>query len=212
MENSMGAGKTQLNIYDNCKGLDDSVVGANTNAGYYEEIQDDTLDGEVNDGQVSESRDGGTTKHDDNVRRKDSPTYDNCDVGEAPILNSAYKYALKPVSIVKAADETIIMDHDIYESGDCIVKNDFHGVIWGASICNARNPYGACGRFLFNTFGVPYYMMLLTDDLLEKIIAGGQNSAKWFTVSVTGDLLFAVVVVDVGYWTCLYSWLSARLQ
>ena len=115
MENSMGAGNTQLNIYDNCKGFDDSVVGGNTNAGYHMEIQDDTLDGKVNDGQVSESR--------------DSPTYDNCVVGEAPMLNSAYKHALKPISIVKAADETIKMDNDIYESDDCIVKKDFFGVI-----------------------------------------------------------------------------------
>ena len=114
MENSMGTGSTQLNIYDNSKGFDDSVVGGNTNTGYHMEIQDDTLDGKVNDGQVSESRDGHTTKHEDNVRQKDSPTHDNCVVGEAPNLNSAYKYALKPISFVKAGDETITMDNHIY--------------------------------------------------------------------------------------------------
>ena len=127
MENNIGYVESQPNIYDESKGFGGFVLEGDTDAGHYTEIQDATLGGKGNAGQVSVS---------DKVLRDGSPTYDNCVVGEASTVNSGYENARKPISIVKAADETVIMENDIYESGDGVadVANGAHEEIWGASI------------------------------------------------------------------------------
>ena len=117
LENDAAPLTTQPNIYST--GFDDSTVDGATNAGYYMEIQDGTLDGKANAAQVSESdrypRDGSTstTKPDGSVLEKNNATYANSAVEEAPNEKSMYENALKPMSIVKAADETVIMDNDV---------------------------------------------------------------------------------------------------
>ena len=83
------------------------------------------------------SADKGDTNADDNVRGKDNHTYDNCDLKDAQNVTSSDENARKPISILKTADETVIMDNAMYEGGDVMVgmANAARKENWGASIC-----------------------------------------------------------------------------
>ena len=89
--------------------------------GAYEEVPDNmTNHTSEQKGIVDQHiRDGShnTTKSDDNVYVKDKPVYDN-NVREAQIMNSLCENDRKLINIVKAADETVMLDNDIYEGGD----------------------------------------------------------------------------------------------
>ena len=112
MESNIAYLESQPNIYETGRGFDGFVVEGDTDAGHYTEIQHATVGGKGNAGQVSES---------DKVLRDGSPTYDSCVVGEGSTVNSGYENTRKPNSIVKAADETVVMENDIYENGDVVV-------------------------------------------------------------------------------------------
>ena len=124
MESNTAYLESQPNIYETTRSFDGFVVEGDTDAGHYMEIQDATVGGKANAGQVSES---------DKVLRDGSPTYGNCVVGEGSTVNSGYENTRKPISIVKAADETAIMENNIYENGDGVVDvaNGAHEEIWG---------------------------------------------------------------------------------
>ena len=70
---------TQSAVYEYSKGFGGSAVLGNTNDGLYMDIQDASLDGQGNSGQVTES---------DVAPRIGNPTYDNYVVNEAPTVNS----------------------------------------------------------------------------------------------------------------------------
>ena len=97
------------------------IPRASPKADIYDEIPDIVTDlPSLQDGEVDISpRDvsPSTARH-NNGRKNGNPTYDNNIVWGTPNKNSSYRNDRKLISIMKAADETVIMDNDIYEGSD----------------------------------------------------------------------------------------------
>ena len=84
-----------------------------------------------------------TAKYEEKVYNKEDSSCDSSFFEETSKANIMYGKSRRPISIVKAADETVVIDNDIYESsqGGMCGEDDLRGELWWTWSCNTHNAY-----------------------------------------------------------------------